>query len=139
LNQRKRKTLIGHKSYECPDKKKEGGETHIVKAQGWNVEVEDAEGGRSLMMRKVLLTPEKEAENPSQRNKIFQTACKTKERVCKVIMDSGSIDNLVSTEMVEKLELETIEHPSPYKVSWLQKGQQVNVTKQCLVEFKIGG
>ena len=41
--------------------------------------------------------------------------------------------------MVEKMELETIEHPSPYRVSWLQKGHQVNVTKQCLVEFKIGG
>jgi hypothetical protein len=37
------------------------------------------------------------------------------------------------------LELETIVHPSPYRVSWLQKGHQVNVTKQCLVEFKIGG
>ena len=54
-------------------------------------------------------------------------------------MDSGIKDNLISTEMVEKLELETIEHPSPYRVSWLQKGHQVNVTKQCLVEFKIGG
>jgi hypothetical protein len=41
--------------------------------------------------------------------------------------------------MVEKLELETVAHPSPYKVSWLQKGHQVTVTKQCLVEFKIGG
>jgi hypothetical protein len=130
---------IGHKSYECPDKKKDGGETHIAEAQGWNVEAEDAEGGRSLMMRKVLLKPEKEAENPAQRNSLFQTACKTKDRVCKVIVDSGSTDNLVSTEMVEKLELETIVHPSPYRVSWLQKGHQVNVTKQCLVEFKIGG
>jgi hypothetical protein len=129
----------GHKSYECPDRKKEGGETYIVEAQGWNVEVEDVEGGRSLMMRKVLLIPEKEAENPSQRNNLFQTACKTKDRVCKVIMDNGSTYNLVSTEVVEKLELDTIEHPSPYRVSWLQKGHQVNVTKQCLVEFKIGG
>jgi hypothetical protein len=91
------------------------------------------------MMRKVLLTPEKEVENPVQRNRLFRTACKTKDRVCKVIVDSGSTDNLVSTEMVEKLELETIEHPSPYRVSWLQKGHQVNVTKQCLVEIKIGG
>jgi hypothetical protein len=49
------------------------------------------------------------------------------------------MDNLISTEMVEKLKLETIVHPSPYRVSWLQKGHQVNVTKQCLVEFKIGG
>jgi hypothetical protein len=91
------------------------------------------------MMRKVLLMPEKEAENPAQRNRLFRTTCKTKDRVCKVIVDSGSTDNLVSTEMVEKMELETIEHPSPYRVSWLQKGHQVNVTKQCLVEFKIGG
>ena len=91
------------------------------------------------MMRKVLLTPEKEAENPSQRNILFRTSCKTKDWAYKVIVDSGSTDNLISTEMVEKLELETIEHPSPYRVSWLQKGHQVNVTKQCLVEFKIGG
>jgi hypothetical protein len=54
-------------------------------------------------------------------------------------VDSGSIDNLISTEMVEKLELETIVHPIPYRVLWLQKGHQVNLTKQCLVEFKIGG
>jgi hypothetical protein len=91
------------------------------------------------MMRKILLKPEKEVENPVQRNSLFRTACKTKDRVCKVIVDSGSTDNLVSTEMVEKLELETVAHPSPYKVSWLQKGHQVTVTKQCLVEFKIGG
>jgi hypothetical protein len=91
------------------------------------------------MMRKVLLTPEKEAENPAQRNSLFQTSCKTKDRVCKVIVDSGSTNNLVSTEMVENMELETIVHPSPYRVSWLQKGHQVNATKQCLVEFKIGG
>jgi hypothetical protein len=129
----------GHKSYECPDKKKEGGETHITEAQRQNVEAEDAEGGRLLMMRKALLTPEKEVESSVQRNRLFQTACKTKDRVCKVIVDSGSTYNLVSTEMVERLELETIDHPSSYKVSWLQKGHQVTITKQCLVEFKIGG
>jgi hypothetical protein len=53
-------------------------------------------------------------------------------------VDSGSTDNLVSTEMVEKLELKTRKHPSPYKVTWLQKGHQVCVTKQCLVNFKMG-
>jgi hypothetical protein len=90
-------------------------------------------------MRKVLLTPEKEMENSTQRNSLFRTACKTKDRVCKVIMDNGSTDNLISTKMVEKLELETTDHPSPYKVSWLQKGHRVNVTRQCLVDIKIGG
>jgi hypothetical protein len=56
-----------------------------------------------------------------------------------VIVESGSTNNLVSIEMVEKLELETIAYPRPYKVSWLQKGHQVTFTKQCLIEFKIGG
>jgi hypothetical protein len=91
------------------------------------------------MMRKILLKPEKEMKNPVQKNNLFRTSCKTKDRVCKVIVDSGSMDNLISIEMVEKLELETVAHPSPYKVLWLQKGHQVTVTKKCLVEFKIGG
>jgi hypothetical protein len=73
------------------------------------------------MMRKVILILEKEAENLAQRNRLFRTACKTKDRVFKVIMNSGSTDNPISTEMVENLELETIEHPSLYRVSLLQK------------------
>jgi hypothetical protein len=89
-------------------------------------------------VHKALLTLEKEVEDTTQRTRLFRTTCKTKDIKCKVIVDSGSTDNLVSTEMVEKLELETTNHPSPYKVSWLQKGHQVSVTKQCLVEFKMG-
>ena len=56
-----------------------------------------------------------------------------------MIIESGSTDNLLSKNMVEKLELETTAHPSPYRVSSLQKGHQAMVTKKCLVEFKIGG
>jgi hypothetical protein len=89
-------------------------------------------------MHKILLTHEKEVESAVQRSTLFRTACTAKDRKCKVIVDSGSTDNLISTEMVEKLELETTKHPSPYKVSWLQKGHWVSVTKQCLVKFKIG-
>jgi len=72
------------------------------------------------MMRKVLLKPEKEEKEPVKRNNLFNTSCKTKYMVCKVIIESGRSDNLVSTETVEKLELETTTHSSPYKVSWLQ-------------------
>jgi hypothetical protein len=103
------------------------------------VEVEAAEGGHNLMMSKVLLKPEKEIEDSVQQMRLFKTSCKTKDKVCKIIIDSGSTDNLASTEMVEKLELETTAHPSPYKVSWLQKGHQVMVSQQCKVEFKIEG
>jgi hypothetical protein len=78
-------------------------------------------------------------ESSVQRNRLFRTTYKTKDWKCKFIVDSDSTNNLISTEMVEKMELEMIDHSNPYRVSWLQKGHQVNVTKQCLVEFKIGG
>ena len=55
-----------------------------------------------------------------------------------MVIDSGSTDNLVSTEMVDKLKLERTVHPTPYKVSWLQKGHQIFVTEQCKVDFQIG-
>jgi hypothetical protein len=91
-----------------------------------------------MMFRKVLLKPEARVENPVHMNNLFMTSCKTKDKVCKVIIDSGRTDSLVSMEMVEKLELETTTHLNPYKVSWLQKSHQVMVTKQCFFEFKIG-
>jgi hypothetical protein len=52
-----------------------------------------------------------------------------------VIIDSGNIDNLVLVEMVENLGLKQIAHPTHYKVSWFQKGHQVLVDQQCLVNF----
>lgn len=55
----------------------------------------------------------------TQRKNIFWTLCNTGGKCCKVIMDSGSTDNLVSEEMVEKLGLKRLKHPCPYKVSWL--------------------
>ena len=55
-----------------------------------------------------------------------------------MIIDSESIDNLVATEMVEKLGLKQLKHPTPYKVSWLQKGHRLLVYEQCEVEFHIG-
>jgi hypothetical protein len=121
-----------------PERKK-GGEAHISEAQKRDVETEGAEDGRSLMMKKVILKQDPEAENPVQRNNLFRTSCKMKDRVCKVIIDSGSTDNLVSTEMVEKLELEMTTHPTLYKVSWLQKGHQVTLLNNAWLNFKIGG
>jgi len=87
-----------HIFWECLEIKKDDrrGEAHIFEDQK-NVEEEVAEGGRNLMMRKFILKPEKEAKEPVQRTNLFRTTCKTKDRFCKMIIDSGSIDNLVST------------------------------------------
>jgi hypothetical protein len=110
-----------HMSWECLERKnKEGGrEGDIYEYQRMNFEATTVEYGKSIMMRKVLLNPEKEEKDPVQRNNLFRSPCKKKYRVCKVIIYSGSTNNLVSTEMVEKLELEKTAHPNPYKLSWL--------------------
>eukprot|EP00253_Pinus_taeda_P002559 PITA_02559 len=102
-------------------------------------EVEDmAETGEALILNKVLLKPTKEVVEPTQRKALFRIVCKSHGKCCKLIIDSRSTDNLVATEMVEKLGLKRLKHPTPYKVSWLQKGHQLLVDEQCEVEFYIG-
>ena len=59
-------------------------------------------------------------------------------KVCGLIIDSGSCENVVSEEVVQKLGLATEKHPNPYKLSWLKKGNEVTVSKCCLVSFSIG-
>lgn len=44
---------------------------------------------------------------------------------------------MVATNMLEKLGLKRLKHPTPYKVSWLHKGHQLLVDEQCEVEFHI--
>ena len=53
-------------------------------------------------------------------------------------MDSRSTKNIVSIEMVDKLKLRRIPHATPYKVSWLNKGQKIMVDEKSVVEFEIG-
>ena len=92
---------------------------------------ESPEVGESLLLKRTLLKTEKKIEEPTQRKSLFRTTCKSKGKCCKVIIDSGSTDNLVSIEMVDKLGLVKTIHPTPYKVSWMQKGHQLIVTEQC--------
>lgn len=80
------------------------------------------ETGEALVLNKVLLKPAAETADLTQRKALFWTMCKSQGKCCKLIIDSGSTDNLVATEMVEKLGLKRLKHPTPYRVSWLQKG-----------------
>ncbi|XP_059066264.1 uncharacterized protein LOC131857595 [Cryptomeria japonica] len=93
--------------------------------------------GENLCMRRTLVKVPTIKE-PPQRKYLFRTTCKAQGKECKVVVDSSSIDNLVAVEMVEKLKLKRIPHPMPYKVSWLNKGQQVLVNEKYWVELNIG-
>ena len=89
-------------------------------------------------MKRTLIKFDKEVKEPTQRKIIFRTICKSRGKCCKVVIDSCSTYNLVSTDMVEKLGLKRLKHHTPYKVSWLQKEHQLLVDEQCEVELHIG-
>lgn len=55
-----------------------------------------------------------------------------------MIIDGGSFENVVAAQMVKKLSLKTEKHPHPYKLSWLQKDNEIKVNQRCLVSFSIG-
>ena len=42
-------------------------------------------------------------------------------KVCQVIIDSGSTENIVSKKLVAALNLQVESHPNPYKVNWITK------------------
>ena len=84
--------------------------------------------GEALLMRKII-------EDPIQRRSLFKSVCKVEGKCFKLIVDSGSTDNLVSTKMVDKLNLRKTIHTEPYRFAWLQKGHQVLVKEQCQVKF----
>jgi hypothetical protein len=67
----------------------------------------------------------------------FQTICTTEGKGAKLVIDLRSHENIVSEEAVCKLRLETKRHPTPYRLEWLTKGNEIMVSKRCLVSFSI--
>eukprot|EP00253_Pinus_taeda_P027660 PITA_27660 len=132
----------GHRSFECPETDSTGQRgTYVAQPEEAATPPQEAENapetGEALVLHKVLLKPVNESIEQTQRKALFRTVCKSQGKCCKMIIDSGSTDNLVSTEMVEKLGLKCLKHPNPYRVSWLQKGHQLLVDEQSEVEFQI--
>ena len=98
----------GHMSWEFPKNKPIAHRNENI-AEACEESNEEAkmnnppEEGESLMMKRVLVKTEKDVNEPAQRKNLFKTKCKIQGKCCKMVIDSGSTDNLVSTEMVEKL------------------------------------
>ena len=109
---------MGHRSFECPRKEDVGQRGAYVaqneKQQEQSTMVEVfPEIGEALMMNKVLLKHEKEQAELAQRKSLFRTTCKVQGKCCKMMIESGSTDSIVSTEMVEKLSLKRTKHHVP--------------------------
>ena len=88
------------------------------------------------MMKRTLIQAPIVVE-PPQRKTLLRTNCKSHGKVCKVVIDSSSTENLIFKEMVDKFNLERIPHPNPSHTSWLTKGQQTLINEQAWVDFQI--
>ena len=78
------------------------------------------EMGENIMIHRSMAIPEKvqrqrsDNEDSWLRKNIFQTGCTFGGEVSQIIVDSGSCENMVSKEMVDKLKLHCETHPRPY-------------------------
>ena len=85
-----------------------------------------------------MLAPKAPFDGRWLRRSLFRTTCTAGAKLCSVIIDSGSTENFVSQEMVDKLSLGTETLTKPYKVAWFKGGGEIPVSHRCLVKFSIG-
>lgn len=93
---------LGHPAYRCPEKASSSNEKKVAYAQEDTMSVKtpeishiESKVGENLMFNRVLIRqPVK--EEPKQRRALFRARCKILGKVCKVIVDSGSTDNIIS-------------------------------------------
>lgn len=72
-------------------------------------------------------------------DKLFHTRCHVRDKVCTIIIGNFLQQNIASIEMVEKLNLPTVKHSRPCKLSWLQCDYgEVVITEQVRVSFSLG-
>ena len=140
---------FGHIASDCPNRRivtlvedhSDGGEDETDDEPKYDDDEEEityADHGLSIVLQRSLQVSYVADDESWVRKNVFHTKCTSFGKVCLVIIDSGSFENVVSLEMVQKLKLDTIPHPHPYQLCWLQKGNDINVTKRCLVSFSIG-
>ena len=110
-----------------PSEKEEGGEDERVAP---------LEGELLMIRRNLNNHPSTSIE--TQRENIFHTRCNVLENICSLIVDSGSSCNCCSARMVEKLKLQVVPHPKPYKLQWLNENGELHVDKQVEIKFSIG-
>jgi len=98
--------------------------------------MKEADEGKLLVLRGVLSN--QRGVKDEQRENIFHTRCTVQGKVCSLIIDGGSCANVVSLSLIEKLGLQTMTHPYPYNIQWLNQSKGIQVNSRCLISFSIG-
>ena len=92
---------------------------------------------RTFIVKRVLSSQMGQAEQ-LQRHNLFQTFLIVKDARVRTIIDGGSCNNLLSSDLVKNLSLPTRAHPHPYYIQWFNNSGKVKVTQSARVHFSIG-
>ena len=89
-------------------------------------------------MQRTLSTQLEHEPEMLQCHNLFHTFLIVKDcRVCTII-DSGSCNNLVTSDLVKKLGLTTRAHSKPYHLEWLNNSGKAKVTRSAQIHFFVG-
>ena len=73
-----------------------------------------------------------------QRSNIFWSECKIHDKVCKLIIDGGSVTNAISSDLVHALSLSTWRLPTPRYMQWMNQCGTLKITHRARVKFSVG-
>jgi hypothetical protein len=76
-------------------------------------------------------------QEEKEMTKLFHINIQVKKTKIDALFDSGSQDNLIAVDLVNKLGLEVHNHPIPYPLGWVNKDAEIKVMKQCKIKFSI--
>ena len=68
----------------------------------------------------------------------FTRRCTINDKVCELIINSGSCENMVSKKILEKFYLKTESSYKLYRLTWLNNDIKIIVDKYCPILFFIG-
>jgi hypothetical protein len=96
------------------------------------------EGDHNCFISLRVLSVSAKREEIGQRLNLFHTRGMIKDKLCCIIVDNGSCNNIASQELVDRLELKSRCHTSPYKMQWLNDCGAFNVSHVVNVPFSVG-
>jgi hypothetical protein len=82
----------------------------------------------SAMVATTKVWPSK-PEEPEEEERLFHSQMWVKGAPIHFIVDSGSHKNLISAEVIKRLELLMTLHPQPYTINWLRQGRDICVNQ----------
>jgi hypothetical protein len=78
-----------------------------------------------------------EPEEPEEGEHLFHSQMWVKGALLHFIVYSGSQKNLISVEVIKRLDLSITPHPQPYTIGWLRQGRDLHISQQCHLPYNI--